>query len=181
MATTISGATGVQFDPQSATRISQVVKRVEQAGPPRTPAGPAVLPSASFYAKLVGASSSKPGSYSWTIVDLVNGTWTERTPRIFDSSCSATELNGATGLTTATITLMVFQGYTTAAPPTDPSPAPVAAGSGDVDLNSTGGSNTSFPTYVFAAGLLPPGGVKYQVVMRIDDAGTAGWDYPRIH
>ena len=28
---------------------------------------------------------------------------------------------------------------------------------------------------------LPPGGVKYQVIMRIDDAGTAGWDYPRIH
>ena len=34
---------------------------------------------------------------------------------------------------------------------------------------------------VTGGGGLPPGGLKYQVIMRIDDAGTAGWDYPRMH
>ena len=30
-------------------------------------------------------------------------------------------------------------------------------------------------------GGLPAGGVKYDVLMKLDDAGTVGWERPRFH
>jgi hypothetical protein len=148
-------ADSYNFDQQSAQRIVRAVRTVERTAGATTP-GARPMPGATgpFYAKIVGESTSKPGNYSWKVVDRVNGAWVDRTPRVFDSGCSAVELNGTTGLAVGTVVRAAWAGELTAAYPTDPSPAPAAAGGNDTDLKV---GAKPWPSFLFEVTALPQG------------------------
>jgi hypothetical protein len=163
------------FDQQSAQRIANMVRNAERTAGAGSPLPPtAITRTPPWYAKLTSQSAGTPGHYCWTMVDLVNGAWTERAPRVFDSSCSAVDLNKASGLASGTIVLMGWAGYSTTATPDDPATAPPSGATGDTDLKSTVGP---YPCFIFAAGdSLPAPGLTRQV-LQLDDNLKAVWDW----
>ncbi len=154
--------TGVMFDMPTARRVVAATRTVERS--PRPPAGgppSAFGGSGLYYAKIVGESTAKPGHYSWKIIDRDDGDWVDRDPRVFDSGCSAMELNGATGIAADTVVRLWWVGETTDPYPTDPSPAPDAAGDDDTDVKVT---DTPYPAFMFeVGGALPKAQYQYQM------------------
>ena len=163
--------TAFNFDKQGVQRIVKTVRNAERtAGAGSPPPTHPVNRATSWYAQIVGESKTKLGYYSWTTVDpstvspgifwqnhpgvsYYPGLFVERTPRVFDSGCSACDINHASGVAPGTIVRMSFGGYAPNASPTDPAPAPAAAGAGDVDVKVSSG--TSYPVYLFEVAAAP--------------------------
>lgn len=106
----------ITFGPKAAKRIANAVRKVE--GAPTDATGTRVTPTPflnSFWAELT--DESDPGRYAWRMLVPLHGELTERDPVVEDAEFySATEINGASGLTGQRV-LLFFVGYS------DPGPA----------------------------------------------------------